>query len=358
MIKIKQLQLDIKISGEPIPPKSFVSLVFTESVGQIPTCEITLKDRDFKYMGIRGGDIVEISFSILNEPITKLKFIVNNVITSSITISDWTVVISGILDLNKFITETKQQFLENATTKDVITSFQNIDVIWDTKITPKDNQVWIRYGISELQWLKSIYQFINFGNDTPIIHLDLLKRLKIVAIKEKLSDDPKATFFFVKKELNHNEFQMKEVKFQTDRTNYFLLPKNAVFVEYDYLSKKETKHKIANNNSLLGVSSLKGTDLYLGNTYKDYFKVKYNNISKWVEFLSDSLIVLISQGWIGLDTLSVFDVIRINIGENLSYNNKDKFPKKWMITGRKITNNANASFDYKIKLNTLREVGE
>ena len=357
MIKIKNLKLVISIDDREIRPLEFEKLLIKEGVSFVPICEIYLKLRDFSFVGLKAGKKINIKYALFDKPFKELQFITNNVTITNFSVKDIEVIISGILDLEKFYTEIKQEFFKDKTTKEVIASFKNLEkVIYDSKYTPKDKQIWIRYNLSEFSLLKSIIPYINFmdyDKDTPLITLDIMKNLKVIAIKEKLKQNPKAIFYFNKSTLSENEYQIQDFKYETDNAYKFLLPKNSFIKIYDYLTKKGIKQKLK-TDSEFEVKQLKNTHIWLGNTYKDYWKVRVHNISNWINFFSESIIFTVSQKWIDEEQLGLLDNIKLNLS-SFPFTDLDKLSTNWITTQKHIIINSDSTIYYKMVANRIRE---
>lgn len=355
MIKIKNLKLILTIDGREIKPLEFNKLFLKEGVSFVPICEIHLKLRDFSFVGLKSGKKINIKYALFDEPFKELNFIVNNVTMANFSVKDIEVVISGILDLGKFVSEIKQESFKDKTTKDIITSFRNIKVNFDSAYIPNDKQVWIRYNLSEFSFLKSIISYTNFMSldDFPLVSINIKKELRIIAVKEKLGKNEKAVFYINKSTLSDNEYQIQDFRYETDNTYKFLLPKNGYIKVYDYLTKKEIKNK-SDIDTNFEIKQLKNTHIWLGNTYKDYWKVKDYNICRWIDLFSESLIFTVSQKWIDEDELTLLDTFKLD-GGNFPFIDINKISTKWLITQKHIIINSDSTIYYKMVANRVGE---
>lgn len=352
MIKVKHLQLIIRIGDKELSPLEFDSLLIKEGILFVPICEIHFRSMSFDFLKFKSGTKIEISYSFMDNPFVKLEFVLNNIIIDSLNIKEINYIVSGILSLDKFLTEIKQEIKEKKTLKEVITSFNNIKVKWDSSLDSDDKQNWIRYNLSEFMWLKSILPFINLKNDTPLLCLTKHREIKMVALKERLDKPPKAKLFLTKTKLGDNEYQIHQFRYETDNSFKFLFPKGSYIKVYDYLTKK-AKNQPMEVDSDFEVKAMRKTHIWLGNTYKEYWKTKIRNISNWVDFLSENVIITLSQGWIPDDKLDLLDTFLLQIDSD-RYQSVDKINKKWVITQKQLIINSDSTISYKIIGNTLR----
>lgn len=260
----------------------------------IPNLTLSVKVIDNKLLTLLTKKFIPIKIE-LGESLTNFKtykFLISNYKFSK---KDGLLFIYAILDLQEFITKTSIEGSKSTSVK-VFESFKTISTkVLGVKVSD-DEQVWIRYNITEKDHLYNILLHSYISDDNFLLSginyngdliINDLKTISTTSNKSTFSDNPQH-----KKEWYSAVFDYET----TDSINSFLFSKRDISTINFVDNKTEGLQLGIDDTTNLTQEGSLGTFINNGNCHKHYFSSVINNLSirnklynKSIVFISDKL---------------------------------------------------------------------
>ena len=318
MLKLDKFVIDLKIGGFEINNFDlFQSLVIEQhSGGILPSFELVLSLPDTKIMKeFKINKLITIGFGKTDADLRYYKFRLVNFSSTLVDDNGFTIFLSGIADVLDYIFNTKIEVFNDKA------SYQTLKG-GVSSLTPKIEytdsciQHWIRYNISEKQFVENVLERTFIPNSYPIFGLNIEKKLFVYDAKKQFAKSPKVTF-------KHQDVQsdtivgFESMSIESNNVLQNFMSSGKELISLEPKNWKRKTHK-TNLNSLNGknyydktLNTKYTTEIDSYNTHSKYFDAKVNNYSKWNQLQMYKVNLVVVNQFVPNNILTILDPVKL-----------------------------------------------
>jgi len=317
MLKLDKFVIDLKIGGFEINNFDlFQSLVIEQhSGGILPSFELVLSLPDTKIMKeFKINKLITIGFGKTDAELRYYKFRLVNFSSTLVDDNGFTIFLSGVSDVLDYIFNTKIEVFDNKA------SYQALQggVTLDKKIEYTDSciQHWIKYNISEKQFVEDVLERTYIPNSYPIFGLNIEKKLLVYDAKKQFAKGPKVTF-------KHQDVQsdtivgFESMSIESNNVLQNFMSSGKELISLEPKNWKRITHK-TDLKSLNGknyydkkLNTKYATEIDSYNTHPMYFDAKVTNYAKWNQLQMYKVNLVVVNQFVTNDILTILDPVKL-----------------------------------------------